>query len=117
MNNAENNPKRGRSHRMMEEALRLVREGKTITIIGLHNEGRERLTNIACELGATHVELSKMCITKYKGCWELEGLLRHNDNSFAYLVDHAVIEDQLSHSLEMLRRYDHLPIGENNVPH
>lgn len=107
MNNVESNPKCGRSHRMMEEALRLVREGKTVTVIGLFNAGRDHLTDIALKIGASPTELAKMCITKYKGVWEIEGLLRHNDKEFSYLVDHAVIEDQLRSSLEMLRRYDH----------
>lgn len=98
--------KSGRSHRMMLEALAKVRTGTTVTVIGLYNEGVNRLQQIAMEAGASPKEMVMLQITKCRGVWDLENLLAHNAKDFIYFVDHAVLENNFCNVLAMLRRYD-----------
>lgn len=100
------NPRVGRTHRMMEEALKALRAGNTVTVIGLYNTGRDHLTEVARSLGATEAEITAMCITKYRGHWDLEALLGHEGEEYLFFVDHTVLEEQYKYVLKMLHKFD-----------
>lgn len=96
----------GRTHRMMQDALAQVRAGKTVTVIGLYNEGAQRLEQIAMKLGASPDEIQRLLIVKFHHVWDLENLCSPQRNDYVYLVDHKVIETVLCNTLNMLHKYD-----------
>lgn len=101
------NPKTGRSHRMIREALQLARDGYTVTVIGLFNEGEAKLRRLANELSTSPQDVQNIIFTKMRGIWDIENILaaNGNDDKIKYLVDHAVIENQYRCTLDMLHRY------------
>lgn len=96
----------GRTHRMMQDALAQVRAGKTVTVIGLYNEGAKRLEQIAMQLGASPEDMRKLLIVKFHHIWDLENVCSPQRNDYVYLVDHKVIETEFCNALNMLHKYD-----------
>lgn len=89
----------GRTHRMLEHAKQLDREGRKVHVIT--NEKDELKSRLGAEIGGIKVESFDL----YR--FDLKTMrIRGADLNHVVLIDHFVIETEFAEIIKMLHRYD-----------